>query len=88
MLYHGTRLAVLPAILDQGLRPMGRRHVHLSADAETALVVGRRHGPPVVLVVDSGGMHAAGHRFYGSVNGVWLSDHVPARFLTEIEVTA
>jgi putative RNA 2'-phosphotransferase len=29
-LYHGTIAAMLPAILDEGLRPMGRHHVHLS----------------------------------------------------------
>ena len=83
VLFHGTSRTVLPAILAGGLRPMGRRHVHLSADPDTALVVGRRHGPPVVLVVDSGRMHADGHRFFRSVNGVWLTAEVPAPYLTE-----
>jgi putative RNA 2'-phosphotransferase len=26
-------------------------------------------------------MHAAGHKFYCSANGVWLTDEVPAGFL-------
>ncbi|HEV3362661.1 MAG TPA: RNA 2'-phosphotransferase [Acidimicrobiia bacterium] len=82
-LYHGTSRTVVPVILAEGLRPMGRRQVHLSPDAETALAVGARHGPPVALVVDSGRMHAEGYRFYRSVNGVWLTDLVPPVYLRE-----
>jgi putative RNA 2'-phosphotransferase len=81
VLFHGTSRTVLPVLLAEGLRPMRRRHVHLSPDVETALAVGRRHGPPAVLVVDSATMHAAGHPFYRSANGVWLTDHVPAVYL-------
>jgi putative RNA 2'-phosphotransferase len=60
---------------------MARHHVHLSATAETARVVGARHGRPVVLVVDAAGMSRAGIPFYRSANGVWLVDHVPPRYL-------
>lgn len=84
VLYHGTGRVTLAAVLDEGLRPMGRRQVHLSADPDTAVAVGRRHGPAVVLIVDSAAMHADGHRFYRSVNGVWLTDQVPSRYLTLI----
>jgi pimeloyl-ACP methyl ester carboxylesterase len=33
-------------------------------------------------------MHAAGHRFYRSDNGVWLTDFVPARFLVGLATAA
>ncbi|WP_354642836.1 RNA 2'-phosphotransferase [Kitasatospora camelliae] len=82
VLYHGTTGRVLGAIFDEGLRPMARRDVHLSADTETAVRVGSRHGRPVVLVVDAAAMAAAGHEFRVSANGVWLTSDVPARFLT------
>ena len=82
VLWHGTSRTALARILEEGLRPMGRRHVHLSADQEAAVEVGRRHGPPVVLVVDSAAMHRTGHRFFRSVNGVWLTDQVPSRYLS------
>ena len=82
-LYHGTSRGMLPVILTEGLRPMARQQVHLSADPETALAVGRRPGPPAVLVVDSLRMHADGHGFYRSVNGVWLTDHVPSAYLRD-----
>lgn len=81
VLFHGTATLRLDAILREGLRAQGRRHVHLSIAVDTALEVGRRHGAPAVLVVDAAAMHAAGHRFFVSANGVWLTDAVPATFL-------
>ncbi|GMA17352.1 RNA 2'-phosphotransferase [Deinococcus metallilatus] len=80
-LYHGTHPAALPAIRQEGLRKMGRHHVHLSPDPETARRVGARRGVPVVLEVEAGAMHAAGYVFYLSANGVWLVDAVPPEFL-------
>ncbi|MEU2389204.1 RNA 2'-phosphotransferase [Streptomyces sp. NPDC007369] len=80
-LYHGTVAAVLDAIRAEGLRPMARHHVHLSPDRETATRVGARRGRPIVLAVDAGAMHAAGHVFRVSANGVWLVDAVPPQFL-------
>ncbi|MFI8824166.1 RNA 2'-phosphotransferase [Streptomyces sp. NPDC053431] len=80
-LYHGTVAAGLPAIRAEGLRPMARHHVHLSPDRETATRVGARRGRPVVLSVDAGAMHRAGHVFHVSANGVWLTDAVPPEFI-------
>lgn len=81
LLFHGTADRALDSIRREGLRPGRRTHVHLSADEGTAVAVGRRHGGPVVLRVRAGAMHAAGHAFYRSDNGVWLVDTVPAGFL-------
>ncbi|MEJ8636056.1 MULTISPECIES: RNA 2'-phosphotransferase [Streptomyces] len=80
-LYHGTVAAHLDAIRAEGLRPMRRHHVHLSPDRETATRVGARRGRPVILSVDSGAMHRAGHVFRVSANGVWLAEAVPTEFL-------
>ncbi|ROO83626.1 putative RNA 2'-phosphotransferase [Actinocorallia herbida] len=82
VLYHGTVGAVLEAIFREGLRPMDRHAVHLSPDTETALRVGARRGRPVVLRVDSARMAADGHLFQRTANGVWLTGHVPPRYLT------
>lgn len=81
VLYHGTVARNVDAIRVEGLRRMNRHHVHLSPDRETAVRVGSRRGTPVVLAVDAGAMHAAGHVFMVSVNGVWLTEHVPLEFL-------
>ncbi|MEV5873930.1 RNA 2'-phosphotransferase [Streptomyces sp. NPDC052101] len=80
-LYHGTVARNLDAIRADGLRPMNRQDVHLSADRETATRVGARRGRPVVLTVDAGAMHRDGHVFRISANGVWLTQAVPPRYL-------
>ena len=80
-LFHGTHPQALDAIWREGLRPMNRHAVHLSADAETATRVGARRGRPVVLTVDAARMAADGHRFRVSANGVWLTDAVPPEYL-------
>ena len=81
-LYHGTATHLTKNIRAEGLKPMTRRHVHLSFDAETARRVGVRHGSPVVLAVDARAMYEAGREFFVSANGVWLIDAVPAEYLT------
>ncbi|MGW0310331.1 RNA 2'-phosphotransferase [Streptomyces flavidovirens] len=80
-LYHGTVARSLEAIRAEGLRPMARHDVHLSPDRETAARVGARRGRPVVISVDAGAMHLAGHVFRVSANGVWLTASVPPEFL-------
>ena len=85
VLYHGTADRFLDSILACGLKPMGRRYVHLSWDIETAVNVGKRHGRPVVLKVDAGKMSEDGIKFYLSENRVWNTIMVPAEYLEKIE---
>lgn len=80
-LWHGTGEKYAASIDQNGLLPKGRLYVHLSADRETARKVGSRHGRPVVYQVDSAWMAADGLLFYRSVNGVWLTEKVPVRYL-------
>lgn len=87
-LFHGTARQTLDVIFLEGLVRGARHHVHLSADEQTALTVGARHGVPVVLAVDAAAMAAEGLLFFRSDNGVWLTDHVPARHLTVVHAPA
>ena len=80
-LYPGTPSRFLAAITSQGLLKMQRHHVHLSAETKMTLEVGARRGKPVLLTILAAEMHAAGHVFYRSTNGVWLVEHVPAEFI-------
>lgn len=82
VLFHGTATRFLQAILDEGLKPMNRRHVHLSADTETARRVGMRYGVPVILRVDTAAMQAAGQPFFRADNGVWLTGPVAPAYLS------
>jgi len=65
---------------------MERHHVHLSADEATARTVGRRRGKPIILRVDARAMKEAGHAFFLTPNGVWLTDAVPSGFLVGLDV--
>lgn len=80
-LYHGTVGKFIESIREKGLLKGNRQHVHLSADIETAKNVGGRRGVPVILKVEAKKMHEAGHQFYRSKNGVWLTDYVPTEFI-------
>lgn len=81
VLFHGTVRKHLRAILREGLRPMTRHAVHLSATKEAAIAVGARRGAPVVLVVDSYAMSRDGLEFQCAENGVWLTAAVPPKYL-------
>jgi putative RNA 2'-phosphotransferase len=82
-LYHGTAERFLHSIRQKGLVKGKRHHVHLSGDPDVARKVGSRHGKPVILVVLAKEMHKEGYVFFRSANGVWLTDHVPVRYLKE-----
>lgn len=83
ILYHGTTSRFLDSIIQDGLKPMSRLYVHLSSDMETAMKVGKRHGEPVVLKVQSEEMHKDGIKFYLSENGVWLTKSVDKKYITQ-----
>jgi putative RNA 2'-phosphotransferase len=85
VLYHGTAERNVDVIQREGLKPMQRQHVHLSADTETARKVGSRHGRPVIFRVAAARLHAAGTVFYRSENGVWLTDTVPPHALEVLD---
>ena len=84
ILYHGTGERSVPSIMKDGLLKHNRHHVHLSADKATAINVGQRHGKPCVFEVLSGEMFADNFVFYISENGVWLTEHVPAKYLKNV----
>jgi putative RNA 2'-phosphotransferase len=80
-LYHGTVERFWSSIARDGLLRRARHHVHLSESLEVARQVGARRGAPLLLAVASREMSLAGHVFFRAANGVWLTDHVPVRFL-------
>ena len=85
VLYHGTATKYLDSIIEQGLLKCKRHHVHMSTNKETMLQVGMRHGKPVLLLIDAKRMTADGHLFFVTGNHVWLTDLVPAEYLTVLQ---
>lgn len=82
-LYHGTADRFLESIREKGILKMNRQYVHLSADVETAKTVGKRHGKPVVLVIDTRKMVEDGYHFWLSDNGVWQSEEIKWEYVKE-----
>ncbi len=81
VLYHGTAIRFQQSILEKGLIPGSRNHVHLSADVQTASMVGKRHGKLLIFTVKTREMEQDGFLFYLSENKVWLTEHVPTNYL-------
>ena len=82
VLYHGTSPKTVEVILAEGLKPMGRQYVHLSADRETADRVGHRKAQnAVILEIGAAEAHAAGVVFYKGNELVWLADRVPEAYV-------
>jgi putative RNA 2'-phosphotransferase len=86
VLFHGTVKRLLPSIREKGLLRMDRHHVHLSEDEATARAVGGRRGQPVILRIDARAMREAGHTFFRTPNGVWLTDAVPSSFIRGLDL--
>lgn len=82
VLYHGTAIQTIPQIREQGLLPMGRQFVHLSETKDAAMAVGRRHGQPYIIQVNTWELVKAGQPFYRTAHQVWLTAAIPAAHLT------
>lgn len=82
VLFHGTAACSAQAILADGLRPMQRQYVHLSADRDTAYSVGRRKSAAVaVLMIRASEAHQRGVRFWLGNQMVWLAEYIPPVFI-------
>ncbi len=82
-LYHGTATRFLNSIMEEGIVKGSRQHVHLSKDKQTAEKVGSRHGKVAILTILSGKMHEDGILFYQSDNGVWLTDYIDVKYISQ-----
>jgi len=86
-LFHGTIEKHLKSIKKDGLLKMKRQHVHMSGDKDTAVDVGKRHvrnyrDKLLLLVIHIKKMREDGYKIYKSANGVYLTEHVPPRYIS------
>jgi len=85
VLYHGTTPQAAQRILKDGLKPMGRRWVHLSSTKEIALEVGvRRTNNPTVLEISAAEARKGGVKFYRSTDKVYVCEYVPAQYIKKL----
>lgn len=72
-LYHGTSTKAAEEIRKHGIKSMARQFVHLSADIETAIAVGkRRDDNPVVIKILAKKAYKCGIKFYKATDKIWL----------------
>lgn len=81
ILFHGTNEKSVQSILEKGIEKRNRQQVHLSSDLETAIMVGKRHGSPIVFSILASEMYKENYEFFISENGVWLTEYVPSKYL-------
>ena len=84
ILYHGTGEKYVDSINKIGLIPKTRLYVHMTEDLEVAKITGVRHGKLIIYKIDAKRMHDDGILFYKSVNNVWLTKNVEAKYLKRI----
>ena len=81
VLYHGTGQKYVDSINKIGLIPKTRLYVHMTEDLEVAKITGERHGKLAIYEIDAKQMAKNGIKFYKSVNNVWLTKNVDAKYL-------
>jgi putative RNA 2'-phosphotransferase len=64
------------------LRRHHQPHPGRSAPGRTAVAVGQQYGKALVLTVAASRMHELGFKFFRAENGVWLTEAVPADFIS------
>lgn len=80
-LWHGSVRTALSDITDSGIRPRSRQFVHLTNDLESATETGARHGEPASILVVAGKMYKDGYKFYRVTDSIWLTKHVPCKYI-------
>ena len=81
LLWHASVKSALDSITDEGIMHRSRQYVHLTADSETATEAAARHGEPVSVIVVAGKMYEDGFKFYRVTNDIWLTKHVPSKYI-------
>lgn len=71
---HGTNFKAWETIKIQGLKRMGRLHIHMAAGLPGEVISGMRSSASVLIYIDAPAALADGIAFYRSANGAILSD--------------
>lgn len=88
VLFHGTAAGSFYFhIEEEGIKPMSRQAVHLSADVATAQKVAKRHSHhTVVIMIDAQRMWSDGIQFWRTANdGTWLCEFVDKKYFLEVQ---
>ena len=86
VLYYAAVPAASAQILSEGLKPVDRKMVHLSATIDNALEVGRSHVEnPVMFAVDAQLAKKMGVRIFRASDRVYLAQSIPRECIKPLE---
>ncbi|WP_339850357.1 RNA 2'-phosphotransferase [uncultured Dokdonia sp.] len=81
ILFHGTASKNIAGIIKNGLLSGQRQYVHLSEDIEMASKVGKRHGKPFLIEINTTELIENGWEFFKTQQNVWLTKNIPSKYL-------
>lgn len=82
-LYHASSRQNAPDIMNEGLRPMTRKKVHLAEDKDKAVQKGKRHSENVIVfIVDVSRMEEDNLNVDDTGGGVYVTEEVPPEYIT------
>ena len=85
-LYYPCDPNVAENLLEVGISPGDRSHVHLSASIRSAAEAGRfHHSDPTIIEVDTARMSASGETIWHAGVTVYLTDSVAGEFLSVVD---
>ncbi len=82
VVWHGTNLQALGAILEEGIVAGRRSHVHLAAELDST--VGKRANVAVMLAISAAELRGRGYELFVSSNGVILTRYVPPSCIVDL----
>lgn len=82
ILYHGTAPEIAEIIFTEGLRAIGRQHIHLATEINKAEKAGKRKSDnPSILEILASTAFDEGISFYEGNEIIWLADYIPPKFI-------
>jgi putative RNA 2'-phosphotransferase len=84
--YYPVTEEEMDVILEHGLNPIDRKHVHLSGSIEKAIEAGRvRTEEPLILRIDGEKALKKGVKIYQAGNDVYITERIEPEFLSTVD---
>jgi putative RNA 2'-phosphotransferase len=86
--YYPVTEEEIDIILEGGLNPIDRKHVHLSGSMEKAIEAGKvRTEIPLILHIDGKNAREDGVKIYHAGKDVYITDRIDAKYISKAEVS-
>jgi putative RNA 2'-phosphotransferase len=82
ILYHGSKIDLIPAVLKYGILPMWRQFVNLSSEEENAIEYSeKKNGHSIIFGVSAEEMFINDFIFYNPQKTIWITRFIPLDYL-------